>query len=105
MTCVKFLYDQQGICGFEVKGHSTVDSDDQNGKIVCSAVSSAAYMTANTVIEVIKDSPHVSVSDAEMLLRVKNPTDTTVAVLKGFKLHIEQLAQQYSNNIKVYSEV
>ncbi len=105
MTSVKIFYDQTQICGFEVSGHSTVSVDDQNGKIVCSAVSSAAYMAANTIIEIIKDNPLVSVSDAEMVLKVKNPSDKTVAVLRGFKLHIEQLAEQYSNNIKVYSEV
>ena len=105
MTSVKFFYDLGAISGFEVKGHCTTDSDDVLGKIVCSAVSSAAYMAANTVIEIIKEEAHVSVDDARMVLRVKNPSKETETVLGGFKLHIEQLAEQYSSNIKVYSEV
>ncbi len=105
MTSVKFFYNLESLCGFEIKGHSTQSSDDEIGEIVCSAVSSAAYMVANTVIEVIKADARVSVDDALMILKVSEPSDEVITVLKGFKLHIEQLAEQYSSNIKVYSEV
>ena len=104
MTKVKFFLDGESIKGFSVKGHSTKNSADQNGKLVCSAVSSAAYMAANTILEVIGENAQVEVNDALMELMVENPSEDTKIVLKGFKLHIEQLAEQYSNNIKI-SEV
>ncbi len=105
MTSVKFFYDRSILNGFSVAGHSTVSCDDENGKLVCSAISSAAYLVANTVTEIIGDTAEIDLDDALMVLRVNKPSDKTVALLKGFKLHIEQLAVQYSNSIKVYSEV
>ena len=62
MTSVKFLVDPKGIYGFCVSGHSSRNCDDELGKIVCSAVSSAVYLVANTVTDVIGD-----VADVEIL--------------------------------------
>ena len=100
MTCVRLSKN-----GFSVKGHCTTDASDEFGKQVCASVSSAAYMTANTIIEVINDKADVSVSDAEMVLKVKNPSDINLAVIEGFKIHMQQLAEQFPNCIKVYLEV
>ncbi len=105
MTVVKFFYDRGVLNGFSVTGHSTVNCDDENGKLVCAAISSAVYLVVNTVTEIIGDKADIKVDDALMDLKVLKPGDKTVALLKGFKLHIEQLAVQYSNSIKVYSEV
>ena len=102
MTSVKFLADSKGIYGFEISGHSSSDSDDQIGKIVCAAVSSAAYLTANTVTEIIRDNALAEVDDARMYFEVKNPSKETVALLKGLKLHLEELSDDYSNNITIY---
>ena len=55
-------------------------------------------------MEVIGEKADVDIADAKMELRLANPSTATDIVLKGFKLHIEQLAEQYSNNIKI-SEV
>ncbi len=104
MTKVVF-YGNPSLLGFCVTGHSTVDENDNAGKIVCAAVSSAAYMAANTITEVIGDVAEINVSDAKMDLMVKSPSDKTDAVLNGFKLHMEQLAAQYKKNIKISSEV
>ena len=102
MTSVKFLADGKMIYGFSLSGHCSADGDDEIGKIVCAAVSSAAYMTANTITEVIGDSAEISVDDAQMFLKTENPSSATVKVLEGFKLHIKELANQYSNNIRIY---
>ena len=102
MTSVKFLADSKGIYGFEISGHSSKDSDDITGKIVCSAVSSAAYMAANTVTEIIGDKADATVHDAKMLFYIKNPCDASKKVLEGLKLHLTELSGQYSNNIKIY---
>lgn len=105
MTSVKFFSNDKYLTGFIVEGHSTENCGDDNGRLVCSAVSSAAYMAANTILEVIGDNSQVDISDARMILKLNKPNDSTDIVLKGFKIHITQLAEQYSNNIKVYSEV
>ena len=102
MTSVKFLANQNGLCGFEISGHSSKNSDDTLGKIVCSAVSSAAYMAANTITEIIGEKAEVAVDDAKMYFCVNNSCDAAKKVLEGLKLHLTELSEQYSNNIKIY---
>ena len=101
MTKIAFLSDAAGICGFEVAGHSTENCDDLEGKLVCSAVSSAAYMAANTVTEIIGDKCDAEVSDGMMKIRVANPSKASRAVLEGFRLHISELSKQYSKRLKI----
>ena len=101
MTSVKFLADKKGLYGFNISGHSSLNCEDETGKIVCSAVSSAAYMAANTITEIIGDNAKAHVSDGEMHFEVINPSAKTLAVLKGLKLHLTELSGQYSNNIKI----
>ena len=105
MTRVKFLLKEEGICGFEIKGHSSCDCNDQEGKIVCAAVSSVAYMVANTITEIIGDECLIDVDDALMRVQVFNPTEHTVTVLNGLKLHLTELSKQYSKQIKITTEV
>ena len=100
MTSVKFLAEEN-LYGFEISGHSSRDCDDQMGKIVCAAVSSAAYMAANTVTDVIGDEAEVSVDEAKMVFVCKKPSDATVKVLEGLRLHLIALSEDYSNNIKI----
>ncbi|MBR6509854.1 MAG: ribosomal-processing cysteine protease Prp [Clostridia bacterium] len=102
MTSVKFLVDEKGLYGFCVKGHSSKNSGDETGKIVCAAVSSACYMAANTITEVIGDEASAVVDDALMEFKVLNPTDSSVKVLEGLKLHLKELSGQYSNNITIF---
>ena len=101
MTSVKFLADEK-LYGFEISGHSTVDCDDEVGKTVCAAVSSAAYMTANTITEIAGDKADAKVSDGKMFFAVKNPSNAAIMVLEGLKLHLTELSDQYSNNIRIY---
>ncbi|MBO5322100.1 MAG: ribosomal-processing cysteine protease Prp [Clostridia bacterium] len=102
MTSVKFLADAKGIYGFCVSGHSSVDCDDELGKIVCSAVSSAVYLTANTVTEIIGDKADALVEDGLMDFKVINPSSETYKIMDGLKLHLTELSKEYSNNIKIY---
>lgn len=105
MTRVKFLSNKESLYGFEIKGHSSVDCNDDEGKIVCAAVSSAAYMTANTITEIIGDSCQIDVDDALMCVKAINPSQNTIAVLEGLKLHLTELSKQYSKRIKITTEV
>ncbi|MBQ6714119.1 MAG: ribosomal-processing cysteine protease Prp [Clostridia bacterium] len=105
MTSVKFLEKQNRICGFELSGHSSEDYSDQIGKIVCSAVSSAAYMAANTVTEIIGDKCETQVNDGFMRIFCENPSDKTISVFEGFKLHITELSKDYKKQLRIITEV
>lgn len=102
MTRVRFSADEKGLYGFEISGHSSKDGDDEIGKIVCAAVSSAAYMAANTVTDIIGDKAEIVVDDAVMRFYVKNPSDCTVKVLEGLRLHLTELSEQYGSNITIH---
>ncbi len=93
--------------GFSVTGHCTADNNDETGRLVCASVSSAAYLVANTITEVVKDKADITVLEksGEMHLKVASPSEATKTVLKGFKIHIQQLSEQYPDCIKVISEV
>ena len=54
MICADFHFGENGI-SFTVKGHS--GSANAGEDIVCAAVSSAVYMAANTVTEILGLSP------------------------------------------------
>ncbi len=105
MTCVKFLFKDERTVGFEISGHSSDNSNDTAGKIVCAAVSSAAYMAANTIIEIIGDECNAVVDDAEMNVLVLHPCEKSVAVLNGLKIHLTELSKQYSKRITIITEV
>ena len=102
MTSVKFLVDAKGLYGFEINGHSSSDYEDGQGKLVCAAVSSAAYMAANTITEIIGDNAEAEVDEARMLFKVNAPSVSSVKVLEGLQLHLNELSKQYSNNIKIH---
>ncbi len=105
MTTVRFLGDSVGVIGFDVKGHSSNDCRDEEGKLVCSAVSSALYMVANTITEIIGDECDISLSDADFVLLAKAPSAETRLVLKGLELHLKELSLQYSSRIRIFTEV
>ena len=106
MTEVKF-FGQDLISGFTISGHSTSDEDDFPGKIVCASISSAAYLTANTLIEVVRADVEAEVDDETgfMSVNLKSKFQESQVTLTGLKIHLEQLAKQYRNHLKVYSEV
>ncbi len=105
MTAVTFFTEQDKIAGFYIQGHSTENENDIEGKTVCAAVSSAAYMTVNTITEIIGANVDADVIDGEMKIRVKTKIGESQEILKGFRLHITELEKQHKQRIKVISEV
>lgn len=107
MILAEFLISQSGeIQGFNIKGHA--ENGEFGQDIVCAAVSSAAYMTVNTVIEIIKAEADVFVDqNGEMHFKIQNGRENLCRdVLLGFKLHLLALEEQYPENINVnYTEV
>ncbi len=90
-----------------MKGHSTASAEDEVGRLVCSAVSSAAYMTANTITEIVDAVAEIQVDEkkGEMFLNVSSDFEEALPILCGFKLHLEQLSGQYPEHITIISEV
>ncbi len=105
MTKIKFFADQNGLCGFRVSGHSSLNCDDTEGKIVCSAISSTAFMTANMICEIIGDNCEAAVDDALIEINVKNASESSRIALEGFKLHMTELSKQYKDRIRIITEV
>ncbi len=94
MTKVTFYFENDVPYGFSISGHS--DFADEGSDIVCSAISSATYMVANTITEVLKVDAKIKVSDAKMKLTVKKEQiHITKDILLGLKLHLEALEEQY----------
>lgn len=99
MTQSKFFYSDGVLTGFELTGHAGGVSGSD---IVCAAVSSAAYMTANTITEVYKLPAQIQVDDGYMALRL-NVADANRCreLLEGFQLHLLELQKQYPKKLKV----
>lgn len=88
------------LVGFHLTGHSGYA--EIGNDIVCAAVSSAAYMTANTITDVIKVPAEVEVADGDIMLRVFSKDAVACRdILQGFKLHMLQLEEQYSEYVIV----
>ena len=88
----------------EISGHSTENADDMQGKLVCSAVSSAAIMAANTITEIIGDKADIQVDDGYLSLQVKE-TENNKSVISGLIFHLDQLSCEYPDRIKITMEV
>ncbi len=105
MITVSFTENSQLLTSFELRGHSGFA--ESGSDIVCASVSSAAYMTANALTEIIGLDADISVDDA--FLKVKLTKENALKaqdILRGFELHITELSKQYPKNINViYSEV
>jgi len=99
MTKVSLLTLAGGdLVGFRITDHSGYA--ESGSDIVCASISSAAYMTANTITDVIKVSAEVDVDEknGEMLLRVfQRDAAACRDILQGFKLHMLALEEQYSD--------
>lgn len=107
MISIDFLTLSTGdTVGFSIDGHSGYA--EEGSDIVCAAVSSAAFMAANTVSEVLGVSPiALRAEDGDMLLRVeKRDAPACRDILQGFKIHLLGLEEQYADFIRVgYVEV
>lgn len=100
MTKAVFLFSGDTVISFELTGHTGAAA--RGSDIVCSAVSSAAYMTANTITEILKLSPKAEISDGRMKIQL-NSDDAQKAknITDGLYLHLIELSRQYPNNLKI----
>ncbi len=91
------FYKKNGsLIGFEIKGHSGYEEEGKD--IICASVSSAAYMAANTITEVIGEKAAIDVGEGYFKLITEGEKDCEV-ILKGLDLHVNALADDYSEFI------
>jgi len=84
--------------GFMVSGHTGTSGRS----IVCAAVSSACYMAANTITEILCAHAEVSERDGYMSVIVADDDiPKAKTILAGLGLHLRQLAEQYPTQIKI----
>ncbi len=97
MIKVTFFKKGEDFIGFELSGHSGYSHEGAD--IICSAVSSVAYMTANTVTEILGVNAAVSLDDGYMKFIPEKTADNVQVLLKGMSLHLNALAEQYEKYI------
>ena len=98
MIHISFYSTGSELNGFEVSGHSGHGS--YGSDIVCAAVSSCAYMVANTLTDVIGVPADIQVRDGYMKLTVAAKDSRRIAdIMKGFEIHAKALAEEYAENI------
>ncbi|MBR2877110.1 MAG: ribosomal-processing cysteine protease Prp [Clostridia bacterium] len=104
MTKATFYFDGDVPYSFLIEGHS--DYADEGEDIVCASVSSASYMVANTITEILNVNAKIEVSDARMKLVVnKEQRHITKDILLGLKLHLDNLAEDYPKFLETLMEV
>lgn len=102
MIIVEFFKDSESVtAGFCVKGHSGMS--EAGTDIVCAAVSSAVYLTVNTITDVLKLNPEVEVRDGFLRLVFKTKAQALKAktLTDGLELHLKSLEEDYPKNVKV----
>lgn len=103
MVRVSFKSRNGSPTGFTLSGHAgagTVGSD-----IVCAAVSSAAFMAVNTITEIIGCDIDAKTDDGFMDITLNGGSAAAADILRGLRLHFEQLEEQYPDFIKITTEV
>jgi len=107
MVTVGFLVSRiGGVVGFTIQGHS--DLGERGSDILCAAVSSAAFLTVNTVTDVLRVTPMaLRVEEGDMYFRIEQKDEPLCRdILDGLKLHLGSLEEQYPENLRVsYVEV
>ncbi len=101
MISADFFVSTDGVLtGFCISGHS--DYAEEGSDIVCAAVSSMAYLTANTITEVIGASPEIETKDGFLSLKLSEGEKKQCEIpLKGFYLQMKELVKQYPEYIRI----
>ena len=84
--------------GFSMEGHAEYGEAGED--IVCAAVSSAAYLAANTITEICRCPADTEARDGFLRVSVEEPAGCQ-DILLGLRLHLGQLQQQYPRQLVV----
>lgn len=99
MITVDFISEGSHLNGFEIKGHSGYSEEGTD--IICSAVSSAALMSANTVTEIFGCKAEAETEDGFLKFILSEYDENAVKVLEGLRLHLEEVSKQYPEYITI----
>lgn len=106
MTHVEMIYDNNIIIGFRMEGHAGYNTEGPD--ILCASLSTASQMTMNGLVDWLG-------MDIDSLIKEKNPRKAIIwfeipcqftsiisqQMFKSFEMYIEQLAEQYSEHVKL----
>ena len=96
-----YVLPEGELIGFYMAGHAGFAA--KGADIVCAAVSSAAYMAANTLTEVMGISPMRLYTENGIMDLKTREQDARLcrAIFRGLKLHLIHLEAQYPSYIRV----
>ncbi len=100
MTRVILIARGKELTGFCLKGHAnpaSVAGED----IVCAAISSAAYLIANTLTDRFSVRAAIRVRDGFFSLFLPETSDAASALLWGFADHLNALSAQYPDQLQI----
>ena len=102
MITARFLEEEGIPFGFEISGHA--GHAEFGNDIVCASVSSAAYLTANGITDVILCEAEASVDEQGRMRLILEDRENAIAVemIRSLIFHLENLAKDYPKNLKVF---
>ena len=101
MTKISFIYCGDALAGYEMDGHAS-DTQAEGEDVLCAALSSAAYLVANTITDVLHVDAEIEVDDGYMMLIApKKDLEKCADIFTGLKLHFESLAEDYGDSIEL----
>lgn len=103
MTRFVLYFNKEHYDGYEVSGHSTNDANDEEGRLVCSAVSSAVIMTANTITDILNLKSDIKVDDGYLKITISEPDENSDLLIEGLKLHLNELSKEYKGKIEIFN--
>ena len=100
MILAKFLLLEKKLVGFEISGHSGFA--EQGEDVICAAVSSCAYMVANTVTEIYHTKAEIKNEDGFLSLSVPlSQSEVLQPLFEGFRLHLKAFSEDCKEYLKV----
>ena len=103
MVTALFRSRDNCVCGFLIKGHA--DYGEYGNDIVCAAVSSAVYLVANTITEIVHGDCKIVEKDGYFSLSMREYSGTASAMLDGLRLHLTELSKDYPQFVTITTEV
>ena len=102
MIRARFRFPSADTASFRITGHAGFAEHGED--IVCAAVSSAAYLTANTVTEILGVDASAEVREGYLDFAFTG-SEAAVKLVQGLRLHLEQLQEEHPKHVKVTTEV
>ncbi len=100
ITAEFFVTSHKQMVGFHISGHAEYAEAGED--VICAFVSSAAYLTANTITEIIGVAAEACAEDGDMLVRIdEKDAEKCRDILSGLRLHLLNTEEQYPDHVKV----